>query len=251
MCPALPLRVSTLRVTNQKNESTGEESIEPLTDLIHALETFVLTFSGDVYDFMGWFGVVVLMSIESTAIPLPSEIIMPLAGWRLVLDEGHGVRYVLLAGFWGAVGSLIGSLVEYYISRAGGRPMIEKYGKYFLITHKDLERADRWFQTRGELTVFVARMIPGVRGFISIPAGIARMNVVRFSIFTFLGALPWTIGLAWGGFLLGENYESIREVSKPFDIPIIGIVLVIVVWFLWRRIKEVRVESAISEPSTD
>jgi membrane protein DedA with SNARE-associated domain len=191
------------------------------------------------------------MSIESTAIPLPSEIIMPLAGWRLVLDEGHGVPHVLLAGFWGAVGSLIGSLVEYYISRAGGRPMIEKYGKYFLVTQKDLERADRWFQTRGELTVFIARMIPGVRGFISIPAGIARMNVVRFSIFTFTGALPWTIGLAWGGFLLGENYDSIRDVSKPFDIPIIGTVLVIIVWFLWRRIKEVRAESAGSEASTD
>ena len=232
-------------------ESTGEESIEPVTDLIHALETFVLTFSGDVYDFMGWFGVVVLMSIESTAIPLPSEIIMPLAGWRLVLDEGRGVPYVLLAGFWGAVGSLIGSLVESYLSRAGGRPAIEKYGKYLLITHKDLERADRWFQTRGELTVFIARMIPGVRGFISIPAGIARMNVVRFSIFTFLGALPWTIGLAWGGFLLGENYDSIRDVSKPFDIPIIGTVLVIIVWFLWRRIKEVRAESAVAETSTD
>ena len=176
---------------------------------------------------------------------------MPLAGWRLVLDEGHGVPYLLLAGFWGAVGSLIGSLVEYYISRAGGRPFIEKYGKYFLITHKDLDRADRWFQTRGELTVFVARLIPGVRGFISIPAGIARMNVVRFSIFTFVGALPWTIGLAWGGFLLGENYDSIRDVSKPFDIPIIGTVLAIVVWFVWRRIKEVRAESAVSESSTD
>lgn len=211
----------------------------------------MLAFSTDVYDFMGWFGVIVLMSIESTAIPLPSEVIMPLAGWRLVLDEGHGVPHVLLAGFWGAVGSLIGSLVEYYISRAGGRPFIEKYGKYFLITHKDLERADSWFQTRGELTVFVARMIPGVRGFISIPAGIARMNVVRFAIFTFLGAFPWTLGLAWGGFLLGENYDSIRDVSKPFDIPIIGTVLVVIIWFLWRRIKEVRAESAMLESTVD
>ncbi|NQW19604.1 MAG: DedA family protein [Chloroflexi bacterium] len=183
------------------------------------------------------------MSIESTAIPLPSEVIMPLAGWRLVLDQGHGLAYVFLAGFYGAVGSLIGSLIEYYIARAGGRPLIEKYGKYFLITHRDLERADRWFQTRGELTVFVARMIPGVRGFISIPAGIARMNVVRFSIFTFIGAFPWTLGLALGGYLLGEHYDSIREVSKPFDIPIIGSVFIIGVWFLWRRIKEVRAES--------
>ena len=222
-----------------------------MTDLIHVLETFVLTFSTDVYDFMGWGGVVVLMAIESTAIPLPSEVIMPLAGWRLVLDRGHGIGYVFLAGFWGAVGSLIGSLVEYYVARAGGRPFIEKYGKYVLITQKDLERADRWFQTRGELTVFIARMIPGVRGFISIPAGIARMNVTRFSIFTFIGALPWTLGMAWGGLLLGENYDSIRDVSKPFDIPIIGTVSIIVIWVVWHRIKEVRAESSASNSSAD
>jgi len=192
---------------------------------------------------MGWFGVVILMSIESTAIPLPSEVIMPLAGWRLVLDEGHGVLFVFVAGFWGAVGSLIGSLIEYYISRAGGRPFIEKYGKFVLITGKDLERADNWFSTRGELTVFIARMIPGVRGFISIPAGIARMNVARFSIFTFIGAFPWTLGLAWGGYLLGDNYDVIRDTTKPFDIPIIGTVIAILIWFVWKRIKEIRAES--------
>jgi membrane protein DedA with SNARE-associated domain len=232
----------------------GEESIEFVTDFLQTLETFVLNFSGDVYDFMGWFGVIVLMSIESTAIPLPSEVIMPLAGWRLVLDEGHGVPHVFLAGFWGAVGSLAGSLIEYYVSRVGGRPLFEKYGKYVLITHRDLERADSWFQTRGELTVFVARMIPGVRGFISIPAGIARMNVIRFTIFTFIGAFPWTLGLAWGGFLLGENYDSIREVSRPFDIPIILTVLALGIWFVWRRIREIRAESAgsaVSETTTD
>lgn len=207
-------------------------------------ETFVLAFSGQIYDLMGWFGVVVLMSIESTAIPLPSEVIMPLAGWHLVLDHGHGVLHVFLAGFCGAVGSLIGSIAEYYVSRRGGRPLIEKFGKYMLITRKDLDRADRWFQTRGEITVFIARMIPGVRGFISIPAGIARMNVVRFAIFTFIGAFPWTLGLAWGGFLLGENYNSIRNVSKPFDVPIVIVVLVCITWIIWRRVKELRAESA-------
>lgn len=215
-----------------------------LTDLIHEIESFVLTLSADTYDFMGWFGVIVLMSIESTAIPLPSEVIMPLAGWRLVADEGHGFEYVLLAGFYGALGSLIGSLAEYYLSRAGGRPLIEKYGKYFLITRKDLDRADRWFATRGEITIFIARMIPGVRGFISIPAGIARMNVLRFSIFTFLGAFPWTFGLAWGGYLLGENYQDIRDVTKPFDIPIVATVSVLVALFIYKRIKEIRAEQA-------
>ena len=112
-----------------------------------------------------------------------------------------------------------------------------------LITGKDLERADNWFSTRGELTVFIARMIPGVRGFISIPAGIARMNVARFSIFTFIGAFPWTLGLAWGGYLLGDNYDVIRDTTKPFDIPIIGTVIAILIWFVWKRIKEIRAES--------
>jgi membrane protein DedA with SNARE-associated domain len=191
---------------------------------------------------MNWWGVIVLMSIESTAIPLPSEIIMPLAGWRLVADRGGGFGGVLLAGFYGAVGSLLGSMAEYYLSRAGGRPLIEKYGKYFLITRRDLERADRWFETRGEITIFIARMIPGVRGFISIPAGIARMNVPKFILFTFVGAFPWTLGLAWGGYELGENYEAIRDVTKPFDIPIIGSVIVLVAWFVWKRVREIRRE---------
>jgi membrane protein DedA with SNARE-associated domain len=215
-----------------------------MRELIDALEKFVLTFSVDTYEFMGWWGLIVLMAIESTAIPLPSEVIMPLAGWRLVADHDQGFAFVLLAGFYGAVGSLLGSLGEYYVARAGGRPLIEKYGKYFLITRKDLERADRWFETRGEITIFIARMIPGVRGFISIPAGVARMNVARFSIFTFLGAFPWTLGLAWGGWALGENYEDIRQVTRPFDVPIIATVLILVSWFIWKQVRELRAESA-------
>ncbi|MEX0762103.1 MAG: DedA family protein [Dehalococcoidia bacterium] len=182
------------------------------------------------------------MSIESTAIPLPSEVIMPLAGWKLVLDHGLGLPWVFMAGLFGAVGSLLGSLAEYFLARAGGRPLIERYGHFFLITRKDLVRADHWFATRGELTIFIARMIPGVRGFISIPAGIARMNILKFSIYTFLGAFPWTFGLALGGYLLGENYDEIREVTKPFDIPIIIGALGLVSWFVWRRIKEIREE---------
>ena len=215
-----------------------------MRELIDAIESFVLTFSSDTYEFFGWWGVIVLMSIESTAIPLPSEVIMPLAGWRLVADHGHGFNYVLLAGFYGAVGSLLGSLAEYYLARAGGRPLIEKYGKYFLITRRDLERADRWFETRGEITIFIARMIPGVRGFISIPAGVARMNVARFSLFTFLGAFPWTLGLAWGGWALGENYEDIRHVTKPFDVPIIATALILITWLVYKRVRELRSESA-------
>lgn len=171
---------------------------------------------------------------------------MPLAGWKLIEEKDLGFEFVLLAGLAGAAGSLLGSLIEYYVARAGGRPLVEKYGKYLLITRADLDRADRWFETRGELTVFIARMIPGVRGFIAIPAGIARMNVWRFSIFTFAGAFPWTLGLAIGGWLLGANYDAIREVTRPFDIPVILGVLAMVIWFVQHRVREIRAESRVA-----
>jgi membrane protein DedA with SNARE-associated domain len=179
------------------------------------------------------------MAIESTAIPLPSEIVMPLAGWKLVEEKDLGFAFVVLVGLAGAVGSLAGSLIEYYVARAGGRPLIEKYGKYLLITN---------------LTVFVARMIPGVRGFIAIPAGIARMNVWKFALFTFVGALPWTFGLALGGYFLGANYDDIRSVTRPFDVPIILVILGLVSWFVWHRVREIRAESreaALAAPTSN
>ena len=229
-------------------------TIDFIRDLIDGSEEWVLEFVTNVYEAIGWFGVIGLMAIESTAIPLPSEIVMPLAGWKLIEEKDLGFEFVLLAGLAGAAGSLLGSLIEYYVARAGGRPLVEKYGKFLLITHADLDRADRWFETRGELTVFIARFIPGVRGFISIPAGIARMNVLRFSIFTFLGAFPWTLGLAIGGWLLGANYDAIREVTRPFDIPVILGVMALVIWFVQHRVREIRAESravsvTASEPS--
>ncbi len=184
-----------------------------------------------------------LMAIESTAIPLPSEVVMPMAGWRLVAERGLGFQYVLLAGLAGGIGSVIGSLAEYYVARAGGRPLIEKYGKYLLITRKDIERADRWFETRGEITILIGRLVPGVRGFISIPAGVARMNVPRFTIFTFIGAFPWCLALAWAGYVLGQNFEEVREFTRPFVVPVAIIVLLAAAWFIRGRILEIREES--------
>lgn len=184
-----------------------------------------------------------LMAIESTAIPLPSEVVMPMAGWRLVAERGLGFQYVLLAGLAGGIGSVIGSLAEYYVARAGGRPLIEKYGKYLLITRKDIERADRWFETRGEITILIGRLVPGVRGFISIPAGVARMNVPRFTIFTFIGAFPWCLALAWAGYVLGQNFEEVREFTRPFVFPVAIIVLLAAAWFIRGRILEIREES--------
>ena len=208
--------------------------------VIVAIEDFILGLATDTYDYMGWFGVIVMMAIESAAIPLPSEIIMPMAGWKLVLERGLGVPGLLRAGFSGALGNLLGSLVAYWIGAAGGRPILERYGRYVLITRRDLDRADRWFASHGELTVFAARLLPVVRTFISVPAGIARMNVWRFGFYTFLGAFPWSLGLAWGGFLLGENWEDLRGAMRPFDIPIIVALLGAAAWYVRHKLREMR-----------
>ncbi len=202
-----------------------------------------MSFTSSVYDALGWPGVTILMALESTIIPLPSEIIMPLAGWKLVLDKGLGHMHVVLAGVYGAFGCLLGSIIEYYIARAGGRHLIKKYGKYILITEKDIVWSEKWFEKRGDITVIIGRMIPGIRGFISIPAGVAKMNVMKFMTFTFIGSFPWTLGLAWGGYALGDNYEAIREISRPFDLPILLVVFVLIVTFLWYRLKEIRNQS--------
>jgi membrane protein DedA with SNARE-associated domain len=215
-----------------------------ISNLIHDLESFVLTFSSDTFDFMGWWGVVALMALESTAVPIPAELIMPLAGWRLVADHDLGFGYIVLLGLVGAVGSLIGSVAEYYVSMVGGRPLLERYGKYILVTRRDMERAESWFATRGEITIFIGRMVPGVRHFISVPAGIARMNIFKFSLFTFIGALPWSFGLAWGGYALGKNYDQIRDAARPVEIPVLGLIALVIAWVLWKRIRELRHEAA-------
>jgi len=200
-------------------------------------ERQLLIFVHDVYDVLNWPGVVVLMAIESACIPLPSEVVMPLAGWMLIKERGLGVSYNLMAGFYGALGCTIGSLIAYWVGARGGRPLLERYGKYVLITPHDLDRADRWFQRYGELTIFFSRLLPVVRTFISFPAGVARMHLGKFVIYTFVGSFPWCLGLAFGGYQLGEHWEQIREVMRPFDVPIIIAILVLVALYIRQHIK--------------
>ncbi|MSQ14878.1 MAG: DedA family protein [Dehalococcoidia bacterium] len=209
---------------------------------MHEIEAVLLEFIRDTYNFMGWPGVILLMAIESASIPLPSELVMPLSGWMLIKEKGLPVAYVLLAGFYGAVGCTIGSLLSYWIGAIGGRPILERYGQYVLITRRDLERADHWFEKYGEATTFVSRLLPVVRTFISVPAGIARMNLVKFTFYTFVGSFIWCVPLAYGGYVLGDHWERIREVMRPFDIPIILVILVLAALYIRHRIKEVRAE---------
>jgi membrane protein DedA with SNARE-associated domain len=208
-----------------------------------SLEQYILDFVRQAYDILGWPGVFILMAIESACIPLPSEIVMPLAGWMLVADKGLGWEYIVLIGFVGALGNVAGSGIAYWVGARFGRGFLQRYGKYLLITNEDIAKTDRWFKKYGDSTAFFSRLIPAVRTFISLPAGIARMNLKRFIIFTFLGALPWSIGLAWGGYLLGQNWEELREFMRPFDLPIIALGFAAVVWFFWSRINKIRSES--------
>ncbi len=199
------------------------------------IEDALVEFAENLYDAIGWPGVVFLMAVESACIPFPSEIIMPLAGWFLVDSTGE----LFIAGFFGALGNLLGSLVAYYAGLWGGRPFLLRYGRWVLITPREIDLADRWFSRYGEITVFASRLLPVVRTFISLPAGIARMNVWRFSILTFIGAYLWSLALAWAGYLLGENWEDISNYLRPVSIPIGVGVLLLGTYFIYRRIREV------------
>lgn len=178
-----------------------------------------------------------MMAIESACIPLPSEIIMPLAGWMLVKDRGHNESWLVLAAFMGALGNTLGSLVAYYAGAWGGRPLVQKYGKYILISHHDLDIADRFFTRWGNLAVFLSRLLPVVRTFVSLPAGISRMSIGQFTAYTFAGAFIWSLILAWAGFALGENWEDLRRWMRPADIPIVLIALALIGWYIYRHVK--------------
>ena len=202
-----------------------------------SLEQELLYFISRTYSLIQWPGVVVLMAIESACIPLPSELIMPFAGWMLIKEKSLPAIYTLVAGAYGALGNTIGSAIAYGVGMWGGRPFLEKYGKYVLISRHDLDLADRWFNKYGSWAIFISRLLPVVRTFISLPAGIARTHFVKFLIYTFLGSFLWSVGLAYGGYQLGEHWEQIRTVMRPFD-PIIGVLIIaLIAFYIYRHLK--------------
>ena len=188
---------------------------------------------------LGYSGIVLLMAIESACIPLPSEIIMPFSGYLV----STGQMNIWLVGVAGAVGCVLGSLVAYWVGSKGGRPLIEKYGRYVLVSPHDLDLADRWFANYGEAIVFVSRLLPAIRTFIAFPAGVARMNLKRFVIYTFAGSLPWCLGLAYVGQKLGEKWnqdETLKTWFHRFDF-VIGIIGVLLGgWWIWRHVRHLR-----------
>ena len=182
---------------------------------------------------LGYGGIVLLMGIESACIPLPSEVIMPFAGYLAYRGEFS----LWGAAVAGASGCVLGSLVAYFIGFYGGRSLVYKYGRYVLISHRDLAMADRWFVRHGGITVFIGRLLPIVRTFIALPAGISRMPFLPFVIYTFIGSLIWCYGLAWIGLKLGENWHTLGKYFHRFDAAIAMFLLIGAVWYLRRHWK--------------
>lgn len=182
---------------------------------------------------MGYRGILLLMAIESACIPLPSEVVLPFSGY-LVATGQFNLWAVALAG---AVGCVLGSLIAYYAGLRGGRPLAERYGKYLLISQHDLDRADRWFEHYGEITIFVSRLLPVVRTFISFPAGVARMRLMRFVVLTFAGSFLWCLGLAWVGMKLGQHWDTLGKYFHRFDVLIIVVAIVGAAWYVRRHLK--------------
>ncbi len=203
-----------------------------ITNLIEVVGRWII----DVISNLGYPGIILCMAIESACIPLPSEIIMPFSGYLVIAGRFN----LWWTGIAGAIGCVIGSVIAYAAGVYGGRPFIEKYGKYVLVSHHDLDLADRWFSRYGDWAIFFSRLLPVVRTFISLPAGIARMPFWRFVLYTFLGSLPWCFLLSWVGIKLGENWGTLRDYFHQADI-VIGIVIVIgAAWWVYRHVRGIR-----------
>ena len=208
------------------------------------LTTLLTQVITNLYVSTGLLGIVLAMAIESCCIPLPSEIVMPLAG--IMIASGkilHGINTPLalvLVALVGSLGCLIGSTVAYWIGYAGGRPLMLKYGRYVLISQHDADKADAFFQRWGSATAFFSRLLPVVRTYISLPAGIAKMPFVRFCIYTFLGSFPWSLGLAYVGFILGNHLNTLAPIFHDLDIVILLLVVVLVVLYVWRHVRNDR-----------
>ena len=185
---------------------------------------------------LGYAGVGFLMALQTIAIPIPSEVILPFAGY-LVFVGRFNLWLVALAG---ALGSCVGATAAYYIGKKGGRPLVEKYGKYILISRHDLDIADKFFEKYGHLSTFIGRMLPVVRTFISLPAGIARVKLVPFLLYSFIGSVIWTYILAFFGMKLGENWGALRNQLHGFDTAIIGLILLFGIYWVYRHIKNSR-----------
>ncbi len=209
--------------------------------MLHFIDQIVIPFLNSLYDTVGYVGVAVAMAIESAMIPLPSELILPFAGFHVAdpssiepLTKGPWNYWIVVIA--ATIGNTIGSLIGYAIGAWGGRPFLERYGKYLLIRQHEIELAEHYFTKYGAATAFFSRLLPIVRTFISFPAGVARMDLRKFIIYSTAGAFIWSAVLVQAGVLLGDNWVAIRTALEPFDLLIAVIVFVLIGLFIWWRI---------------
>jgi membrane protein DedA with SNARE-associated domain len=198
-----------------------------ITDLLAVIGGFIIHTIND----LGYVGVAILMAIESAAIPLPSEIIMPFSGF-LVLSGRFTIIYLSIAG---AIGSVIGSVITYALGYYGGRALILKYGRFVLISEHDLNLTEKFFKRFGKLSTFLGRVLPIFRTFISIPAGIGKVPLIPFIFYTFIGSFIWSYFLAWLGFRLGENWQILETYFRKFDLLIGLLIIIFIVWWIRRH----------------
>jgi membrane protein DedA with SNARE-associated domain len=189
----------------------------------------------------GYFTVFITMSLESALILIPSEVVMPFAGYMVYLGK---LNFVLV-GLIASLANLLGSIVAYLIGLYGGRPLIKRYGKYILIRQHHVDMTERFFNKYGDITVLVGRCLPIVRTFISLPAGFGRMNFGKFVLYTFLGSLPWNYALAYAGLAMGEHWEKILGILRYLDIVVVLGVIALIVWLIVRKIKQRNRQSSV------
>lgn len=205
-----------------------------MTGIENALANFVIS----TLNSLGYFGIVLLMAIESACIPLPSEVIMPFSGF--LVAQG---RFTLWgAAMAGAVGCVVGSTVAYVVGAIGGRPLALRYGRFVLLSSHDIDVADNWFRRFGEATVFFTRLMPLVRTFISLPAGIARMPFGRFVIYSFAGSLIWSGFLAYVGMQLGSHWDQLKPLFQRFDVAFAILIVLLIAWYIYRHVRAPRQE---------
>ncbi len=192
------------------------------------LSDFITQFISSI----GYGGVFILMTLESAALPVPSEVVMPFAGYLAY----QGNFNLLLISIVGAAGCTAGSLISYYVGRSGGRPLIEKYGRYLFIEKSRIEHAETWFKKYGDRAVLFSRLFPVVRTFISLPAGIGRYDLKKLVTFSFIGSLPWCFALAYVGFSLGPFWKNIISFFNELDIIVVAAVIMIILYY-WKLKK--------------
>lgn len=192
---------------------------------------------------LGYFGVFILMAMESMIFPIPSELVMPFAGFL----AGQGRFSFALVILFSSLGSLFGSLISYYIGKYGGNKIVVKYGRFFFLDVSDLKKTEKWFSKKGEKTILFSRFIPVVRHLISIPAGIGKMDLKKFCVYTVIGATIWNTFLAYLGYMLGANWEKVEHYVEFVKIPLVILIIALAGFYIYRHVRDKKKEKEIEE----